>query len=76
MSTSEGDLGAATRIGTDFGFELESTNGAVDPAPARLAGKAVVLAVGGFRILPAMGADLIESPPCRTQLTPLLVGRR
>ncbi|QMV27701.1 hypothetical protein GRI33_12065 [Brucella sp. BO3] len=57
-------------------MKLKGANGAVDPAGSRLAGEAIALAVGGFRILPAMGADLIESAPYRTQLTPLLIGRR
>ena len=53
-------VGAAARIDAQFGFELESADGAVDLAASRLAGKFRVLLVGGFGVVRAIGPHLLE----------------
>ncbi len=71
---SEAHVGASS--GSDFGFELKRADCAGGTAGARFTSEAVVLAVGGFRILPAVGSNLIKAAPCLAKLAPLFGGRR
>jgi hypothetical protein len=64
------------RIDAQFRFELEGADCASGIAGACFKGEAVVLAVGGFRILPAVGSDVIECAPCCAKLAALFVRRR
>ena len=48
-------VGAAARVGAQFGFELKRADGAVDLAASRLADKFRVLLVGGFGVVRAWG---------------------
>lgn len=68
-------VGAALRIGAQLRFELKGVDGPVDAPRACFTGEAVVLSVGGFRIMPAAGSDLIECAPCRAKLAPLFIRR-
>ena len=53
-------VGATARIDAQFGLKLERADGAVEPAASRLVGKIRVLLVGGFGIVRAKGAYLLE----------------
>src|SRR6185437_13886173 len=55
-------VSAAARIDAQLGFELESTDGAIDAAASRLAGELRALLVGGLSIDRAIGPHLLERP--------------